>query len=201
LPRCRTRAEPRAGREAVRAELKTAPEAVVVIQVSRMEEWKGHRLHLKALARLAGVAGWTCWMVGGAQRPHEIRYLEALRAESAALGIGPRVNFLGQRSDVARLLAAADIQPNTGPEPFGITFIEALYARLPVVTTSIGGAVEIVDASCGMLVAPDDPAALAGALRGLIEDGELRARLGAAGPARAAALCDPAREMVRLAMC
>ncbi len=76
-----------------------------------------------------------------------------------------------------RLLAAADIhcQPNTGPEPFGITFIEALYAGLPVVTTSIGGALEIVDGSCGMLVEPNDPAALAGALRRLIEDRELRA--------------------------
>src|ERR1700674_4123446 len=152
-----------------------------------MEEWKGHRLHLKALARLAGVPGWTCWMVGGAQRPHEVRYLEALRAESVALGIGPRVNFLGQRSDGARLLAAADIhcQPNTGPEPFGITFIEALYAGLPVVTTAIGGALEIVDGSCGMLVQRDDPATLAVALRELIENCELRARLGAAGPVRA----------------
>jgi glycosyltransferase involved in cell wall biosynthesis len=197
-----------ADRAAVRAELGVAPEAVVVIQVSRMEEWKGHRLNLNALARLArsqggsdGGSKWTCWIVGGAQRPHEARYLEALRAEAAALGIGPRVNFLGQRGNVARLLAAADIhcQPNTGPEPLGITFIEALYAGLPVVTTAIGGALEIVDGSCGMLVAPDDPAALAAALGRLIEDRELRERLGAAGPARAAALCDPTRQMARLA--
>ena len=189
-----------ADREAVRAEFGTAPDAVVLIQVSRMEEWKGHRLHLNALARLNSVPGWTCWMVGGAQRPHEARYLEGLRAEAAALGIGSRVCFLGQRNDVPRLLAAADIhcQPNTGPEPFGITFIEALYAGLPVVTTAIGGALEIVDGSCGMLVQPDDPATLAVALRELIENCELRARLGAAGPVRAAALCDPGRQMARL---
>ncbi|HVA41545.1 MAG TPA: glycosyltransferase family 4 protein, partial [Candidatus Binataceae bacterium] len=88
---------------------------------------------------------------------------------------------------------------NTGPEPFGITFIEALYAGLPVVTTSIGGALEIVDGSCGILVEPDDPGALAGALCRLIEDRELRARLGAAGPGRAAALCDPRAQMAALA--
>ena len=82
--------------------------------------------------------------------------------------------------------------------PFGITFIEALYAGLPVVTTAIGGALEIVDGSCGMLVQPDDPATLAVALRELIENSELRARLGAAGPMRAAALCDPGRQMARL---
>jgi len=192
--------EPRARREAARAELGTAPEAVVVIQVSRMEQWKGHRLHLNALARLNGVPGWTCWMVGGAQRPREARYLDGLRAEAAALGIGSRVSFLGQRGDVARLLAAGDIhcQPNTGPEPFGITFIEALYAGLPVVTTSIGGALEIVDGSCGMLVEPNDPVALAGALCRLIENREVRARLGAAGPARAMALCDPRAQMAAL---
>jgi glycosyltransferase involved in cell wall biosynthesis len=192
----------------VRAELGAAPEAAVVIQVSRMEEWKGHRLHLNALARLAGAPGgsggrskWSCWIVGGAQRAHEARYLEALRAEAAALGIGSRVNFLGQRGDVARLLAAADIhcQPNTGPEPFGITFIEALYAGLPVVTTAIGGALEIVDGSCGILIEPNDPAALAEALGRLIEDRELRARLGATGPARATALCEPRAQLQALA--
>ena len=197
-----------ADRAAVRAELSATPEAAVVIQVGRMEEWKGHRLHLNALARLAGVPGvsdggsrWTCWIVGGAQRAHEARYLEALRAEAAALGIGSRVNFLGQRGDVARLLAAADIhcQPNTGPEPFGITFIEALYAGLPVVTTAIGGALEIVDGSCGILTEPNDPAALAEALGRLIEDRELRARLGAAGPARATALCEPRAQLQALA--
>jgi glycosyltransferase involved in cell wall biosynthesis len=188
-------------RAAVRAELGVAPEAVVVIQVSRMEEWKGHRLHLEALARLPGDLEWSCWMVGGAQRPHEARYLESLRAETAALGIGARVKFLGQRDDVARLLGAANIhcQPNTGPEPFGITFIEALLAGLPVVTTSIGGALEIVDGSCGMLVAPDDPAALTSALVRLIEDRELQARLGKGGPARAAALCEPRTQMRALA--
>lgn len=127
--------------------------------------------------------------------------MEGLRAEAAALGIGPRVNFLGERSDIARLLAAADIycQPNICPESFGITFVEAMYAGLPVVTTAIGGALEIVDGSCGMLVEPNEPAALARALGKLIEDRELRARLSAAGPAHAAALCDPARQMAHLA--
>ncbi|MGA7764350.1 MAG: glycosyltransferase [Candidatus Binataceae bacterium] len=192
-----------ADRAAVRAELGAAPETIVVIQVGRMEEWKGHRLHLNALARMARVPGlpeWTCWIVGGVQRPHEAHYFETLRAQAAALGIGPRVNFLGQRGDVTRLLAAADIhcQPNTGPEPFGITFIEALYAGLPVVTTSIGGALEIVDGSCGILVQPDDPVALAAALRRLTEDRELCARLGAAGSARARALCEPRVQMAAL---
>ena len=66
------------------------------------------------------------------------------------------MRWLGQRRDVPELLAAADIycQPNVGAEPFGIVFVEALYTGLPVVTTALGGALEIIDASCGVLVPP-----------------------------------------------
>jgi glycosyltransferase involved in cell wall biosynthesis len=194
-------AQPGSERAAARAELDTAPDATVVIQVSRMEQWKGHRLHLKALARLAGVPGWICWIVGDAQRPHEGQYFDALHADAGALGVAHRVRFVGRRNDVGRLLASADIycQPNTGPEPFGIAFIEALYAGLPVATTALGGALEIINESCGILVAPDDPAALAAVLSRLMSGRELRARLGAAGPARAAELCDPGRQLNRLA--
>jgi len=103
------------------------------------------------------------------------------------MGIAGRVRFLGQWSDVSSLLRAADIfcQPNQMPEPFGIVFIEALLARLPVVTSAMGGASEIVDESCGLLVPRSDIDALAGALRQLIESAPLRAKLGSGGPARA----------------
>ncbi len=187
-------------REALRAELRTPPNTVVVIQVSRMESWKGQTLHLEALSRLKDLPGWVCWQVGGAQRPSEIDYLTALKETAVRLGIADRVHFLGQRSDVEELLAAADIhcQPNTGPEPFGIAFIEALYAGLPVVTTALGGAGEIVTETCGRLVPPRDVKALASTLQHLIEDKMLREKLGAAGPARARELCDPASQMDRL---
>lgn len=187
-------------RAAVREEVGAGKDDVVIVQVSRMEEWKGHRLHLEALARLRDLAGWVCWQVGGAQRPAEVEYLRAMQALAAELGLSERVRFLGERPDVPRLLAAADIhcQPNLGPEPFGITFIEALYARLPVVTTAIGAAPEIVTPACGVLVPPADPVALAGALARLIGDDEARRLLGAAGPARAAELCDPVVQTRRL---
>ena len=89
---------------------------------------------------------------------------------------------------------AADIhcQPNESPEPFGIAFVEALWAGLPVVTVGVGGAAEIVNDSCGLLIPPANPRALADALHALIDDPARRARLGAAGQTRAAALCDPA---------
>ena len=187
-------------RTAIRRELDTAEDAVVIIQSSRLERWKGHHLHLEALARIADDPRWACWMVGGAQRPHELRYLRELQQAARTLGIGDRVRFLGQRSDVQRLLAAADIhcQPNTGAEPFGITFIEALYSARPVVTTALGGPREIVDATCGVLVPPGDAGALGEALRRLVDDPVMRTRMGANGPKRAAELCDPVRQLGRL---
>jgi glycosyltransferase involved in cell wall biosynthesis len=190
----------RADRALVLAELNTPEDAAVIIQVGRMEAWKGHALHLEALGLLRDLPGWVCWQVGGAQRPQEGHYLEDLRNTAAQLGIEKRVHFLGQRLDVPRLLAAADIycQPNLGPEPFGIAFIEALQARLPVVTTGLGGAREIVDDSCGILVPRDDAKALAGCLRKLIQDPNLREQLGATGPARARTLCDPAARLQQL---
>ena len=99
------------------------------------------------------------------------------------------------------LLAASDLfcQPNTAPEPFGIVFVEALYAGLPVVSSATGGAQEIVTDDCGILTPPGDPNALRLALLRLVDDAALRRRLGGAGPARARALSDPAQQAERLA--
>lgn len=196
---CQTRYSP-GDRASMRATLNTPVDAAVIVQVSRMEAWKGHSLHLHALGRLASLPGWVCWVVGGAQRPQEVPYFQKLKKIAARLGISDRVRFVGQRSDVPRLLAAADLycQPNTGPEPFGLSFIEALLARLPVVTTSIGGAREIVDRSCGILVRSADAVELADCLRQLILDASLRAKMAEAGPARARELCEPSTQMASL---
>ena len=104
---------------------------------------------------------------------------------------------MGERADVPDLLAAADIhcQPNSAPEPFGLAFVEALYASLPVVSSDAGGVPEIVTPACGILVPPGDAEALRAALASLIADPERRTVLGAAGPARARALCDPQRQL------
>ena len=184
-----------------RQELQVPEDTVVIIQVSRLESWKGHLLHLRALSLLKNLnIPWVCWMVGGAQRIEEADYLKQIQQAASDLGVSDRVRFLGARGDVPRLLKAADIfcQPNQQPEPFGIVFIEALAAGLPIVTTAMGGALEIVDESCGLLVQPDDVAALAQSLTQLIESPELPMMLGQAGPARARELCDPGMQMARL---
>ena len=185
---------------ALRAELNTPRDSTVIVQVGRMDALKGHSRHLQALAMLSDLPEWILWQVGGPQRARELRYQEDLQEQAERLGIATRVRFIGERSDVPELLAVADIycQPNARPEGFGITLIEALMAGLPVVATAFGGAKEIVDESCGILVAPGDAHALAASLRPLIQDRALRSKLGAAGPLRARELCDPAAQMIQL---
>ncbi len=187
-------------REAVRRELATPDDAVVILQASRMQSWKGHHAHLDALALLREVPNWVLWVVGGAQRPFETRYLAGLRARASDLGIADRVRFVGERGDVSQVMAAADIycQPNTEPEPFGIVFLEALAAGLPVIAGDLGGPREVVDSSCGVLVPSGDIEVLASTLRGLIGDRARRRQLGTQGPGRARALCDPATQLGRL---
>ena len=192
--------EPAAGRE-VRTELGTSVDAVVVLQACRMERWKGQLILIQALTQLKDQPGWECWIAGGVQKADETEFLLELQAEAKRGGIAERVRFLGQRSDVARLMAAADIycQPNTGPEPFGISFVEALRARLPVVTSACGGGAEIVTPKCGVLTPPGDAGAVADALAGLVADRARREALGSAGLVRADELCNPARQLATFA--
>jgi phosphatidyl-myo-inositol alpha-mannosyltransferase len=84
--------------------------------------------------------------------------------------------------------AAADvfIGPARGGESFGIVLIEAMAAGLPVVASDIDGWREVVrDGVDGLLVPPDDPPALAGSVRAVLDDPDLARRLGEAGRARA----------------
>ena len=183
-----------AERSGVRMEFKTPDIAVVIMQVSRMESGKGHEELLCAAANFPKDLSWYIWFVGGAQRDEERKYVEHLKAVADKLGLIERVRFVGQRNDVPRLLAAADLlcQPNASPDSFGLVFVEALSQALPVLTFAMGGAAEIVDDTCGVLVRPGRTDELASQLAHLIVDGDLRCRLGNAGPARAKVLCDPA---------
>jgi glycosyltransferase involved in cell wall biosynthesis len=187
-------------RSALRSSMGASDESCVIVQISRLDPHKGHMVHLEALGRLRDVPNWVCWQVAGPQRPHEAEYLELLRKTANRLGIGERVRFLGWQPDIRKLLAAADIfcQPNSAPEPFGITYIEALYAGLPVVASAMGGAIEIVNSDCGILTAAGDRGEVADALRRLITGTGVRRSLGAAGPHRAKELCDPGHRLHEL---
>jgi glycosyltransferase involved in cell wall biosynthesis len=187
-------------RDAVRTEMGVPRDCVVILQASRMDPWKGHEDLLAALGRLRALPDWVYWQAGGPQRPAEQQYFAGLRRRAHELGIGERVRFLGQRSDVPRLLAAADVysQANRGPEGFSLSFMEAFTAGLPIVTTSLGGAPELIDDSSGILTAVGDVDALARGLRRLITCPAVRHDMGQAARRRVRQLSDPGRQFALL---
>lgn len=187
-------------RESLRAELGVEPHDVVLVMLSRIEPCKGHEVLIRALSGLRTAVPWKGWIVGSAQTPAETTLENHIRQMVRDAGLQDRVQFLGQRADVRDLLTAADVycQPNTGPETFGVAFVEALYSQLPVVTSNFGGAREIVDPTCGRLIPPGDVAALASVLGQLVDNTALRRQLAQGGPLRAAALCDPDRQVVAI---
>lgn len=186
-------------RRSFREKVDTDPDSTVIVQVSRLDPHKGHRIHLEALAKLRDLT-WTCWIVAGPQRPAEAEYLRELRAQAAQLGIASKLRFLGWQESIDIVFDAADIfcQPNTGAEPFGLTFVEALWREKPVVTSAMAGALEVLTPECGLLCPPGDVEALANALRSLVTDPGKRKAMGANGPARAKFLCDPPARLAEI---
>ncbi len=156
-----------------------AKQGPVVLSAAALVRRKGIDVLLEAFARVGEA---ELWIAGdGPQRG-------ALETRAKELGVAERVRFLGARDDVPDLLAACDVFVLPSRlEGLGVAALEAMAAAKPVVATRVGGLGEVVrDGECGLLVPPDDPAALAAALERLLGDPELRARLGAAGPARVA---------------
>lgn len=102
------------------------------------------------------------------------------------LGLAGRVRLPGFRTDLDALIGAADVVvlPSL-TEGLPNVALEASAAGVPVVATAVGGTPEVIaDRETGLLVPPNDPAALAAKVGGLLRDQEARSRMGAAGRAR-----------------
>jgi glycosyltransferase involved in cell wall biosynthesis len=166
-------------RAAIRAQYEVAPETRVLAVVGALEPRKGHDLLLAALATLPALP-LAVWCAGtGSARA-------ALEAQCRALGLERTVRFLGRVDDVPGLLAGADalVMPSRR-EGLGVAVLEAMAAGLPVIASRVGGLPEaVVDGETGLLVTPEDVAALAAAIARLARDRALADRLGTAGAAR-----------------
>jgi glycosyltransferase involved in cell wall biosynthesis len=165
------------------AELATGTAAgEALLCVAAVTSDKGHDVLLDALATITDLS-WHCVCVGSLDR--DPAFVEALRRRSLDDGLSDRVWFRGPRTgaDLDRSYAAADllVLPSRA-ETYGIVVIEALARGLPVVAADVGGLTEALGQAAdgirpGLLVPPDDPAALGAALRAWLGDAELRGRL------------------------
>lgn len=155
----------------------------MILSVGILHPRKGHDILIEALSQLAdldwrAVIAGTAWDAGHAR---------ALAAQAAAGPAAARITLSGQVTPEAleSLYAQATVFAlATRYEGHGLVFDEALVRGLPIVTCRTGAVPDTVPSRAGLLVAPDDARAFAGALRTVLEDGALRARM--AGAARQA---------------
>lgn len=98
---------------------------------------------------------------------------------------GQRPVMAGSRSDLADVLAALDVLVICSRwESVPKVLLEAMWLERPIVATNVGDIAEVLDASCGRLIAPDDPQALAAAVAGLLAEPAAARELGRRAKAR-----------------
>lgn len=145
--------------------------------VATLTRRKGHEVLLRALAGMVGLP-WHLNCVGSAER--DVDHANHLRSLVMAFGLAGRVDFVGELDDAALTAAYAGADVFVLPsfyEGYGMVIDEALAHGLPIVSTGGGALAQTVPAGAGLLVPPGDVDALAGALRLVLTDGALRARL------------------------
>jgi glycosyltransferase involved in cell wall biosynthesis len=166
--------------------------------VATFANWKGHELFLDAAARVPADAPARFYVVGGPiyRTAGSQVAMDDLKARAGRLGLGDRVGFTGHRPDPAEALRALDvvIHASTRPEPFGRVIVEGMACGRAVIAMAEGGAAELfADGEDALGCPPRDPAALAAAMRRLIEGRGLRDRLGRAARASAESRFDRTR--------
>jgi glycosyltransferase involved in cell wall biosynthesis len=143
---------------------------------------KGHDVLVRALSLLSD-RRWTCVCAGPVER--EPAFVEAVLAEARRDGIAGRIRMVGAlpHADLRPYYARTDllVLPTRG-ETYALVVSEALARGIPVLATAVGGVPEALGWTPdgrrpGILVPPDDPAALAEALRRWLEEPALRAEL------------------------
>lgn len=174
------RASVTAARQRLREVLGISQQAQLILSVGRLTDQKGYIYLIDAMPFVLGrFPDALVFLIGdGSAR-------QGLEERVQKLGIGDAVRFLGTRSDIPALLAAADIfaLPSIS-EGMPNALLEAMGMGVPVVASSLGCVKEVVThGETGCLVSPGDATALGESIVCLLENMDLRMRLGRAGRA------------------
>jgi glycosyltransferase involved in cell wall biosynthesis len=168
----------------------------MVAFVGRLNRWKGYEVLVEAAALLADELPDVRFTIAGAPPMGEEWRTEALLRHIERLNLRDRFDLPGFVEDGWSVFARSTIVvvPSVWPEPFGLVTLEAMASGTAVVATAHGGSMEIIESGkSGLLIPPGDPWALAGAVRRLLLDDELRERLAASGRRRVEQVFSPDR--------
>lgn len=160
------------------AEIGVSPDAAIVLCVARLTPVKGVRFLIEAVPFIKKAIPNAAVIMAG-DGPE----MKSLKDLNRRLNEDDGVVFLGHRDDVPELLCASDVVaiPSV-QEGQGLVALEAMAGCRPVVATNVGGLSEtITDGVTGLLVAPEDPSALAAALVRVLSDEQLADNLATAG--------------------
>lgn len=166
--------------DAFRASLGLAPEDILVVQVARLAELKGHEYILQAAAKLADRRVHFCFVGDGHWR-------QRIEKQIAEAGLAPRVHLTGLLAPerIPAVLHACDILVHCSlREGLARAIPQAMLAGKPVISFDVDGAREVVDSTTGILLPARDAEGLAKAIADLAASPELRRRLGEAGRER-----------------
>lgn len=172
----------RVARDEVRRDLGVDDDLVLVGHAGRLVEVKNQAALVDVAAQLKAQGLRFRILIAG-----DGPLRSALEAQIAGLEVADCVQLLGHRGDVERFFAALDLYVLCSrSEGMPNTILEAMATGVPVVSTQVGGADElVVNGETGLLVPPDRLDRLVGAIGQLVGDGALRTSMGAAGRARA----------------
>jgi glycosyltransferase involved in cell wall biosynthesis len=174
-------------RTAVRAELGIPATAPVIGMVARVAPQKDYPTLVRAAADLTRTHPDVRFLIVGQYSgiPQYAEHYAMVRRLMEDLGVSRHFVFTDHRDDVDRMIAATDIGVlSTHQEGLPLVILEAMAQSKPFVATNVGGIPEIVrDHQTGLLVPHGDAPALARALRTVLDDPALAARLGQAGKA------------------
>ena len=167
----------------LKKELGLNDSAVLLANIGQICLRKGQIMLAQAAVSLAGEFPEANYLFIGkrhSQKPESVEYESAIRLIFRDAGIEDRLFCPGFRHDIPSILNEVDLVVHTAhQEPLGRVLLEAASCGRPIVATEVGGTAEILtDRVSALLIPPDDPEALAVAIRRMLTDGKLRARLG-----------------------
>tara|TARA_Y100000746_G_C15257325_1_gene348163 strand:+ start:17 stop:679 length:663 start_codon:yes stop_codon:yes gene_type:complete len=165
----------------IRKELGLRDDDQIILMLAVYEPRKGHRFIFQVMEQIMLKFSNAYLLLCGYGSEEEIENVDKIRQ---SVMFKEKIIMQPHRDDVVNLLSQVEIlvMPSQSFESFGYTALEAMSCGVPVVVTNVGGLPEVVeDGKCGYVIQKNDIQGFAKSVNQLLEDKDLRKRMGEAG--------------------